>query len=125
MVLLCAVAGRRLRRTATAGVVGLKPKPYSRPSARFFRIKISQRISTQLSHQFISYPGFGGPWNKLQIILVNGTFIMPQKKSFGQKFLNFMRGFKSAILAIFPFCQSGTFEPVHEIQNFFWPKAFP
>ena len=29
--------------------------------------------------------GFGGPWNKLQIILVNGTFIMPQKKSFGQK----------------------------------------
>ena len=30
-------------------------------------------------------PGFGGPWNKLQIILVNGTFIMPQKKSFGQK----------------------------------------
>ena len=30
-------------------------------------------------------PGFGGPWNKLQIILVNGTFIMPQKESFGQK----------------------------------------
>ena len=30
-------------------------------------------------------PGFGGPWNKLQIILVNGTFIMPQNKSFGQK----------------------------------------
>ena len=29
--------------------------------------------------------GFGGPWNKLQIILVNGTFIMPQKKYFGQK----------------------------------------
>ena len=23
-------------------------------------------------------PGFGGPWNKLQIILVSGTFIMPQ-----------------------------------------------
>ena len=21
-------------------------------------------------------------------------------------------------------CQNGTFEPVHEIQNFFWPKAF-
>ena len=29
--------------------------------------------------------GFGGPWNKLQIMLVKGTFIMPQKKSFGQK----------------------------------------
>ena len=35
-----------------------------------------------------------------------------------------MHGFKSTILAIFHFCQNGTFEPVHEIQNFFWPKAF-
>ena len=35
-----------------------------------------------------------------------------------------MHGFKIAILAIFHFCQNGTFEPVHEIQNFFWPKAF-
>ena len=26
--------------------------------------------------------------------------------------------------AIFQFCQNGTFEPVHEIQNFFWPKVF-
>ena len=25
---------------------------------------------------------------------------------------------------VFQFCQNGTFEPVHEIQNFFWPKAF-
>ena len=41
-----------------------------------------------------------------------------------KKFLNFMHGFKSAILAIFHFCQNGTFEPVHEIQKFFWPKAF-
>ena len=35
-----------------------------------------------------------------------------------------MHRFKSAILAIFQFCQNGTFEPVHEIQKFFWPKAF-
>ena len=35
-----------------------------------------------------------------------------------------MHGFKSAILAIFPFCQNGTFERVHEIQNFFLPKDF-
>ena len=41
-------------------------------------------------------------------------------------FLNFMLGFKSAILAIFQFCQNGIFEPVHEIQkkicmkDFFW-----
>ena len=59
---------------------------------------------------------FGGPWNKLQIILVNGTFIMPQKKSFGQK------KFWISCTAIFPFCQNGTFEPVHEIQKYFWSK---
>ena len=41
-----------------------------------------------------------------------------------KKFLNFMHGFKSAILAKMKNCQNGTFEPVHEIQNFFWPKAF-
>ena len=35
-----------------------------------------------------------------------------------------MHGFKSAILAIFPFCQNGTFEPVHEIQKNFWSKDF-
>jgi hypothetical protein len=35
-----------------------------------------------------------------------------------------MHGFKSAILAIFQFCQNGTFEPVLEMQNFFWPKDF-
>ena len=41
-----------------------------------------------------------------------------------KKFLNFMHGFKSAILAKMKNCQNGTFEPVHEIQNFFWPKDF-
>ena len=35
-----------------------------------------------------------------------------------------MHGFKSAILAIFLFCQNGTFEPVHEIQKILWPKDF-
>ena len=34
-----------------------------------------------------------------------------------------MHGFKSAILAIFHFCQNGTFEPVHEIQKFFLAKS--
>ena len=32
---------------------------------------------------------------------------------------DFMHGFKSAILAIFQFLQNGTFEPMHEIWNFF------
>ena len=35
-----------------------------------------------------------------------------------------MHGFKSAILAKMKNSQNGTFEPVHEIQNFFWPKLF-
>ena len=35
-----------------------------------------------------------------------------------------MRGFNSAILAIFSFCLNGTFDPVHEIQKSFWPKDF-
>ena len=35
-----------------------------------------------------------------------------------------MHRFKSAILAKLKNCQNGTFEPVHEIQKFFWPKAF-
>ena len=61
----------------------------------------------------------------LEILLVNDIFIMLQKESFSQKFfLNFMHGFKSAIFAIFPFCQNGTFEPMHEIQKKIWPKDF-
>ena len=38
--------------------------------------------------------------------------------------MNFIHGFKSAILAKVKNCQNGTFEPVHEIQKIFWPKAF-
>ena len=41
-----------------------------------------------------------------------------------KKFLNSMYGFKSAILAIFQFCQNGTFEPMHGIQIFFGLKDF-
>ena len=41
-----------------------------------------------------------------------------------KKVLNFMHGFKTAIFAKMKNCQNGTFEPVHEIQNLFWPKHF-
>ena len=41
-----------------------------------------------------------------------------------KKILNFIHRFKSAILAKLKNCQNGTFEPVHEIQKFFWPKSF-
>ena len=46
------------------------------------------------------------------------------KKCFWEFFSNFMHGFKNAILAIFQFCQNGTFDPVHDIRNFFLPKTF-
>ena len=55
--------------------------------------------------------GFGGPWDSLWIFLSNSTFIM----LLVQKFLNFMPGFKSDILAIFQFCHNATFESFWEI----------
>ena len=33
-------------------------------------------------------------------------------------------GLKSAILSELKNCQNDTFEPLHEIQKFFWPKDF-
>ena len=70
-------------------------------------------------------PRFGGPWGMLWIFLPFGIFIMLQKNTFSQNFFsNFMHRFKSAILAIFQCFQNGTFEPVHEIRNFYWPKVF-
>ena len=48
----------------------------------------------------------------------------PKECFWPKKILNFMHGFKSAILAKMKNCQNGTFEHVHEIQKFFWPKAF-
>ena len=40
------------------------------------------------------------------------------QKNAGKKNLNFMQGFKSAILPKVKNCQYGTFELLHEIQNF-------
>ena len=37
--------------------------------------------------------------------------------------MNFMQGFKSAILAKLKNSQNGTLDPVHEIWNLFWPRA--
>ena len=55
----------------------------------------------------------------LAIFFVNVIFIMRASKEVLQPkdFLNFMHGFKSAILSIFQFWQNDTFEPVHEIQK--------
>ena len=44
-------------------------------------------LTTYNPHSFLTdlNPEFGGPWGMLWVFFVNGTFIMPQKKSFGQK----------------------------------------
>ena len=59
---------------------------------------------------------------------LNGTFLALQIKSFGPKnfwfscmgkkvpFWQFLKNLKN--------CQNGTFLPVHENQNFFWPNVF-
>ena len=68
-------------------------------------------------------PGFGGPWRKLWIFFVNGTFIMHQKKSFGQKKfwisctgskVPFWQFFHSAKMALLNLCMK--FCP----KDFFW-----
>ena len=41
-----------------------------------------------------------------------------------QKIFEFHARVQKCHLAKMKNCQNGTFEPVHEIQNFFWPKAF-
>jgi hypothetical protein len=58
-------------------------------------------------------------------IFCNWHFHSASKEVFwAKKILNFMHGFKSAILAERKDCQNGTFEPVHKIQKNFWPKEF-
>ena len=55
----------------------------------------------------------------------NCHFHNASKECFWPKiFSNFMHGFKSAILKKLKNCQNGTFNPMHEIWNFFGPKAF-
>ena len=62
---------------------------------------------------------------KVMNIFCKWHFYYASKEVFWQKIvLNFMHGFKSAILAECKNCQNATFEPVHEIQKKFWPKAF-
>ncbi len=47
---------------------------------------------------------------------------MLQKNAFGKKNLNFMQGFKSAILAIFHFWQNERLNPCMKF-NFFFAKS--
>ena len=74
-------------------------------------------------------PGFGGPWNKLWIFFVNGTLIMPQKKSFGQKFfwisctgskVPFWQFFHSAKMALLNPCMKFKIFFGQKPKDFFW-----
>ena len=51
-----------------------------------------------------------GSRDVFEIFFVNDSFIALQKKSFGQKKMNFMHRFKSAILPELKDCQNGSFE---------------
>ena len=64
------------------GLLGIHRNPKWKEflrSCESFLKKVSICTLTDLN------PGFDGPWKKLWIFFVNGTFLMPQKKSFGQK----------------------------------------
>ena len=53
--------------------------------------------------------------NISQIVKINNfVFFLPKISKYLLDSLN----------TIFPFYQNGTFEPVHEIQKFLWPKDF-
>ena len=55
-------------------------------------------------------PGFGGPWDMLQIFFLIVIFIILQKNAFGQKCFKFHARIQNTILAIFNFFQNSTFE---------------
>ena len=55
---------------------------------------------------------------------MGGIFLFKGMGGGTEKRTEFMQGFKRSILTIFHFWQNGTFEPLTEIQTFFWSKTF-
>ena len=65
-------------------------------------------------------PGFGRPWKKLWILFVYGTFIMTQKKSFGQFFiLNSCTGSKVPFWQFFHSAKMALLNPCMKFKFFF------
>ena len=90
-------------------------------SCESFLRKVSVRTLTDLN------PGFGRPWNKLQIFFVYGTFTMPRKKSFGQNIfwisctgskVPFWQNGKIAKMALLNTCTK--FKKKIQPKDFFW-----
>ena len=95
------------------GLLGIHRNPKWKEflrSCESFLKKVSICTLTDLN------PGFGGPWNKLQIILVNDTFIMPQKKSFGQK--NFWISCTGSIVPFWQFFNSAKMALLNRCMKF-------
>ena len=70
-------------------------------------------------------PGFDGPWGTLWILLVNGTFIMPQKKSFCQKkFRISCTGSKVPFCQFFHSAKMALLNPCMKFKKKFGQKTF-
>ena len=70
------------------------------------------------------YPGFDGPWKKLWIFFVNGTFIMPLKKSFGKKFFWIScTSAKVPFWQFFHFAKMALLNPCMKFKIFFCQKT--
>ena len=68
-------------------------------------------------------PGFGGPWGMLWIFFLNGTFIMLQKNTFGQKkFWISCTGSKVPFWQFFIFAKMTLLNPCMKFKNFFGQK---
>ena len=69
-------------------------------------------------------PGFDGPWKKLWIFFVNGTFLMPQKKSFDQKKIWISRtGSKVPFWQFFHFAKMALLNPCMKFKKKFGQKT--
>ena len=62
--------------------------------------------------------------NLLQLDFCNQNPKIKRVHPWKPYFWDLEHGFKSVILPELKNCQNGTFQPVHEIQKFFWPKDF-
>ena len=80
------------------------------------------RKSTFCTFSWIN-PGFGGPWDMLWISFGYGTFIMLQKKSFGQNnFWISYTGSKVPLWQFFNFAKMALLNPCMKFKNFFGQK---
>ena len=71
------------------------------------------------------YPGFGGPWGMLWIFFLNGTFIMLQNNTFGQK--KFWVSCTSSKVPFWQFCNFSKMALLNRCMKFkfFFDQKYP